>query len=166
MHSKKSYRQRHSRQRHSRQRHSRQRHSRQRHSRQRHSRQRHSQQKGGWGFFRRKQSSRKTTLRNPFSGFFSGFRGMFRSKSKPKAPNPFVGIPEDVDPTTGRTRVVEKKSMEKFNSNKNHPVEMHLVAHPNQISPRPKSIKSRPQSMKSKPKSAKSANHSKRSVAI
>lgn len=141
----------------------------QRQSRQRKSRQRQSH-KGGWGFFRRKQTPTKST-RKPFFGFFSGFRGMFRSKPKPTV-NPFVGIPEDVDPTTGRTRVVEKKSMEKFNSNKNHPVVMHLVAHPNQISPKPQSRpKSRPksrQSMKSRQsaKSMKSANHSRRSVAI
>ena len=158
MHSKEYRKQRQSRQSQTRQSQTRQRHSRQRHSRQRPS------HKGGWGFFRRKQTPRKT--RNPFSGFFSGFRGLFRSKPKPKV-NPFAGIPEDVDPTTGRTRVVEKKSMEKFNSNKNHPVVMHLVAHPNQISSKPQSRpQSKPksrQSMKSRPKSM---NHSRRSVAI
>ena len=128
-----------------------------RHSRKRHSSQRPSSQKGGWSLFRRKQNPIKTTLRNPFAGFF---RRMFTYKSKAKV-NPFEGVPVNVDPTTGHTRVIEKKSMEKFNSNKNHPVVMHLVAHPTQISPRPRSMtKSRPQSL------TKSMNHSRRSVAI
>lgn len=87
------------------------------------------QRGGGWF------SKTFSQVSNPFAGFFTGFRRMFTSKPKHKQVNPFEGIPNDVDPTTGRKRVHKIKSMERFNSDKNNPVVMHITAHPTQISP-------------------------------